>query len=72
LQGFAADCVGGGMEDELEIVLALLEAELADDAALDETFDLERDETREVTEVIAFDDQWTQPYVLGRAPQRCA
>ncbi len=58
--------------DEIEIVLALLEQELADDTALNETFDLERDETREVTIVIDFEDQWTQPYVLGHAPERCA
>jgi len=58
--------------DELDIVLALLESELADDTAFDETFDLERDDTREVTVVIEFDDQWTQPYELGRAPERCA
>lgn len=60
------------MDDELEIVLAVLEQELADEASLDETFDLDRDETREVTAVIDLDDQWTQPYVLGRAPERCA
>ena len=58
--------------DELDIVLALLESESADDTVFDETFDLERDDTREVTIVVAFDDQWTQPYELGRAPERCA
>jgi len=71
LQGFARGYVCIGM-DELDIVLALLESELADDTIFDETFDLERDDTREVTVVIEFDDQWTQPYELGRAPERCA
>lgn len=58
--------------DEIEYVLALLEHEMADDSALDETFDLERDDTREVTIVIDFDDQWTQPYEVEQAPERCA
>jgi hypothetical protein len=48
--------------DELDILFALLESELEDDTLYDETFDLERDDTREVTIVIELEDQWTQPY----------
>jgi hypothetical protein len=48
--------------DELDILFALLESELDDDTLYDETFDLERDDTREVTVVIELEDQWTQPY----------
>lgn len=56
--------------DELEIVLALLESEIGDDTtSFEETFDLDRDETREVTLVIDLDDQWTQPYMALRAPE---
>lgn len=57
--------------DEIEIVLAVLEAELADESTFDETFDLERDDTREVTVQIDLEDQWTQPYAVV-APERCA
>lgn len=57
--------------DELEIVLALLESDLVSDdtTSFDETFDLDRDETREVTVVIDLDDQWTQPFMALRAPE---
>ena len=70
LQGSGVACVCMGM-DELEIVLALLESDLVSDdtTSFDETFDLDRDETREVTVVIDLEDQWTQPFMALRAPE---
>ena len=68
MQGLAAGHVCTGM-DELEIVLALLESEIGDDTtSFEETFDLDRDETREITVVIDLEDQWTQPFMALRAP----
>ena len=56
----------------MEIRLAQLEQEVADEAAFEDTFDLECDETGEhaIPELLVDDDAATQPYVIGRAPSR--
>lgn len=46
----------------LDIVIAELEREAAEDTALDETFDLDLDETRELP---LPDDDFTRPYELS-------
>jgi hypothetical protein len=55
----------------MEIVLAELEQEVADENAFDDTFDLELDDTREIAipEPIVDENAWTQPYELGPAPR---
>lgn len=47
----------------LEIAIAELEQEVADDTALDETFDLDCEETREWP--VLLDDEVTQPYQIA-------